>query len=528
MQTLKDLNSDFFKREPASSIVTLFPNFASSRDATQPFFLNSFFPEMSFLREFSERVFYDGTQRSKLFNKRLDLSRRDAYEFLDKFTPELWQEMVLTCQNTISNGISGRDTTALDTYVSDSLTAGGYVELCELSCAEKTEALVFLCLLESFYANKETIQQYIEIITQSESTNAAIKEIGGYRYIQFGHYPQTIADKNTASILDKINPQNGLYILNSDTYIRCNTNTHPDLVNYSWLLSFSDKSSINVNQPYYYFKVEPLWWRILDESDDDYLLISDRIIDHVLFNPNISKHAFYFSGQYQANSWEGSFLLDWMNSNTPGKFLYEAFTPAEQERIKLVTLPNKTSWKENNDTQQKVFPLSCDEVEKYLNHFNETEYASQKNKQEHNLNDLKCCFDSLCLVTDYSICRGVFPCGFDGYLNYFEQDSYYSSDNNNPTEESLIEKMVSLGRCKEGENIATGTWWLRSPGNPNSRFIDIDLPIDYTRRSCDVMDDGHTCTRGSNVDGGAYDRGRRPEACDGSRNGVRPALYLMK
>lgn len=540
---LNDIKDIFFKLQQKENLFPLFPNMSTSRGMNQISFLKCFFPEQSFLKRISENVFLgsgtSASQRSNLFNMSLPESRGDnlCAEILNVFDRDLWQEMLLLCAHTIDNGTTEESKLALDDFLctvitdmTDTLSKNQIDFLLKSSINIKTESVVFLLMLRALYADQTTIQSIMEIIISNNNSqpSSPISVFGEYRYICFGHYPQTVASEKTAQMLTKISPENGIYTLNGEQYIKCLSNLHSDYNIYSGDYIFSNGVPIK-NQHEYFFKIEPIVWRILKETENHYLILSDKILDHVLFNTKISRTAYYYSGNYLANSWEGSSLFNWFNRNRPGCFLFEAFTTDEQDQIRETVLSNSSPWKDNDDTCQKIFALSYDEVNEYLLNFSELERKIQNYKIANNDVDLKPCLDAIAFMTDYAICRGVCPCDFGNYLQYFEEFSYFSNSFEIlPTEEYLEEICISQGRWKKDEKLKTGTWWLRSPGNPAARFKNFDEQNDYTRRVCDIMEDGHLCERGSNVDGGLFERGRRPESCDGTRNGIRPALYLIK
>lgn len=104
--------------------------------------------------------------------------------------------------------------------------------------------------------------------------------------------------------------------------------------------------------------LEPIEWEILDEQDGKMLLISRYVLD---------VHKFQSEGSgYVSVSWENCDLRRWLNDD----FLNTAFNTSEQQLILLTTLSNpvvtgRPEPLESNDTQDKVFCLSVDEVLQY-------------------------------------------------------------------------------------------------------------------------------------------------------------------
>lgn len=90
----------------------------------------------------------------------------------------------------------------------------------------------------------------------------------------------------------------------------------------------------------YWFKYEPLKWRVLDPSTG--LVLCMDAIDSQAFNNEIDKHdGKYYnknnSSQYYAADYTHSSLRTWLN----GTFLSTAFTSAEQSKIVSTTIHNK-------------------------------------------------------------------------------------------------------------------------------------------------------------------------------------------
>ena len=103
-----------------------------------------------------------------------------------------------------------------------------------------------------------------------------------------------------------------------------------------------------------------------------------------------------------------------------------------------------------------------------------------------------------------------------------------------------IARGVKPSRSTIDKKTLVGWWWLRSPANYKMYYA-------YTRhkydggmvlekdianakeaaqcRVCDVMHDGHVCTRGSIVDGTFITSAE--ESCDGTANGVRVAIEVF-
>ncbi|MCQ2527648.1 MAG: DUF6273 domain-containing protein [Saccharofermentans sp.] len=101
---------------------------------------------------------------------------------------------------------------------------------------------------------------------------------------------------------------------------------------------------------------EAITWRVLDKEDGKVLLITEN---------ELTEKKYHDSGV--SVTWESSTLRAWLNSD----FYNEAFSPDEQDEILTTTViaaPNpEYNIDPGNDTQDKVYLLSIDEVNKYFN-----------------------------------------------------------------------------------------------------------------------------------------------------------------
>ena len=115
---------------------------------------------------------------------------------------------------------------------------------------------------------------------------------------------------------------------------------------------------------------QPLKWRVLDSSspsdnatEDSFLLMTDQIVDRVLYNENINT--------YQVR-WPDSNLRKWLNSEqysgsyTEGGFLNNAFDEVEQSAVKTTTWPDTGNFMhlDTPAVNEKVFLLAAREMDK--------------------------------------------------------------------------------------------------------------------------------------------------------------------
>lgn len=119
-------------------------------------------------------------------------------------------------------------------------------------------------------------------------------------------------------------------------------------------------------------KKTPIRWRILDIKNNKALLVSELLLDVQPYNK-----------EYKNITWENSSIRRWLNN----EFINEAFSKSEQNKINLTYLHNNDNksygTKGGNDTQDKIFLLSINEVERYLTNRNQRMVKLTKYAKEH-------------------------------------------------------------------------------------------------------------------------------------------------
>ncbi len=205
---------------------------------------------------------------------------------------------------------------------------------------------------------------------------------------------------------------------------------------------------------------EPIEWMVLDENENGKLLISRYVLDRVEYNT-----------EYTDVTWETCSLREWLNED----FLNSAFTAEEQAKIATANLVNADNAyygvDGGNDTKDKIFCLSLDEMFKYFefDHYDESSYSY--------------CQDLIAPATSYAISNRAMNIAI-------EQDVYDRF-------------LKDYGYTTDCVGMSGSYWWLRSPG----------LSGGY---ACTVTYDGCTGSMsGDHVDIDEY-------------VGVRPALYISK
>ncbi len=107
---------------------------------------------------------------------------------------------------------------------------------------------------------------------------------------------------------------------------------------------------------------EPIEWQVLDVNGDEALLVSRFALDCRQYHCRIADV-----------TWEDCELRAWLNND----FLKAAFTPEEQNRIKLSEVVNddnpRFGTKGGNVTRDRVFCLSLAEADRYFKDSSERE-----------------------------------------------------------------------------------------------------------------------------------------------------------
>ncbi len=162
----------------------------------------------------------------------------------------------------------------------------------------------------------------------------------------------------------------------------------------------------------YWFRYEPLTWRILNTADGKALILCEKIIDSQHFYRN-SKSRTIDGHTVYANNYAQSDIRIWLNNS----FYQTAFAEAEREKILLTAVDNS---ERSADTEDYVSLLSLREATKENAGFCADESAYDPARQ------MK--------VTDYARIQGI----------YAHNDGEYG-----------------------GTYDENGWWWLRSP-SPHS------------------------------------------------------------
>lgn len=243
--------------------------------------------------------------------------------------------------------------------------------------------------------------------TFKASASAAVQnDYAAGDIVTFGTYPQTkVTNSSLIAALNSsaLSPENTV-IYGGDKYQRVYftqyTPFHPDFPATADN-SYQDNNGYFINTVYW-FKFEPVQWRVLSNTDGELFVIAETILDSRVYNQTLA-----------SVTWETSAMRSWLNND----FYNKVFTIDEKSKIKTSEVVNAdnpwNSTEGGNNTNDKLFLLS---------------YADTVN-------------------TDY---------GFSS--------SYETSDTARQAQGTDYSKSCGLFVNANAPYVGKSYWWLRSPG----------------------------------------------------------------
>ena len=266
------------------------------------------------------------------------------------------------------------------------------------------------------------------------STKVSAKDISSCKVgdiIEFGSYPQSkITDSDLIAKIEAVSKS--ISWVDYNYYIGTGTSDDGNMKPVDGMMLYKDipyngskYRAVKINQyrPYrtgntssetyqydngynkgniYYFKYEPLSWRILDPSEG--YVMCNQIIDSQAYQNFI-----YYNGSEYYNSeacenyasdWVTSSLRQWLNNS----FYNTAFSAEEKEQIGISHLENKSTYSstyDSADTYDKIFLISYYDAANSAYGFDSSSDANDAARQ------LK--------GTDYAKCQGLYvSSSYDG------------------------------------------------------------------------------------------------------------------
>jgi hypothetical protein len=232
----------------------------------------------------------------------------------------------------------------------------------------------------------------------------------GESYLYYGLYPQTVVtDSALVTALSALTTANSQGYYEYQGYMYAKLSATPYTSGYK----FSDNTTVVTSGTTYYFKVEPIKWRILKTSGGSYTLMSEQALDNQMFYKDTNNRTISGSAVYP-NNYMYSDIRTWLNAD----FLNKAFY-LDSSLIQTTTVDNSLASTGDSsnpyvcaNTSDKVWLLSYAEATNSSYGFSTSYYSSDTRRY--------------CVTTDYARAHGC-------YMN--TSTSYY-------------------GNCY---------WWLRSP-----------------------------------------------------------------
>ena len=176
------------------------------------------------------------------------------------------------------------------------------------------------------------------------------------KYIYYGYYPQTVVDDiNLIETLDGIDIKNQYNYVSykDDFYLSLCAQEYKD---YSLSVgkcpeTFANNEVIEGNKDYW-FKVEPVKWKVLNETENDYLLMSDICLETHIFDEKSNNYKESDIRQYLISDFYNQlFFLESEVDNSLESTVYEVNDNICENTIDKIYLPsNKELQDLSNDT----------------------------------------------------------------------------------------------------------------------------------------------------------------------------------
>lgn len=199
-----------------------------------------------------------------------------------------------------------------------------------------------------------------EEVLSSEDISSSEEETLPYTivddYVYFGYYPQSVKE---ASVSITGNYSENIYIGSDDCYYVSAT-----ALPWNSNIVFSNGEQV-VNGETYYFKIEPIKWKILKTDENgNYVIQTSTIIDVSIFCK--TKEDRYIDGDLvHPNNYKHSIVRKWINED----FYNNSFSSLQKEYILETLVDNspETTGEKNNqycceNTTDKLFLLSFNQL----------------------------------------------------------------------------------------------------------------------------------------------------------------------
>ena len=220
----------------------------------------------------------------------------------------------------------------------------------------------------------------------------AIFRENGYKYMYLGYYPQTVVDNNAIiEELVKLTTTNelGYYEYKGEQYAKVVAKPKDD-----GYIFINGKKVIQ--DRHYYFKVEPIKWRVISESTNSYQLLSEYILDAKAYYKTEAIRQINGKTIY-SNNYAHSDIRTWLNN----EFYNIAFTQKEKNDIIYTNVDNSSS-----TTSEQTYKYVCENTKDkvYLLSYKDLLNTSYGFDDYYNAVDVA----RKAIVSDYACANGCF------------------------------------------------------------------------------------------------------------------------
>ncbi len=194
-----------------------------------------------------------------------------------------------------------------------------------------------------------------------------------FGYIEFGFYPQTIAEKDAVEQMSATTDSTGYYVSAYDNEHYARVAPADVYALFETGYEFTDETEIQARGTYY-FKVEPIKWRVFAQLDltgnmKNIYLVSDLILDSSAFlsdknyalDPTTDEYRNLTNGSL-ANNWAYSELRTYLNDD----FYKRAFSSlSDEDKAKIIErdVSEVCDDYDQENSKEKVFVLSYEQAQ---------------------------------------------------------------------------------------------------------------------------------------------------------------------
>lgn len=248
---------------------------------------------------------------------------------------------------------------------------------------------------------------------------------------QLGLYPQSrVTDEALLDTLQSLTEtyENGYYFFDGTYYAKAEATPKTDY-------TFDDGAAITSGNTYW-FKVEPITWKVLSSEDGKHFLTTEMILDCHEYNNLIAKaDRTDYQGNVGVNVYGINYKYSTLRSYLNASFLDKAFfldngnlleTIVDNSEDTTVATPNQYACE---DTTDKLFALSYEEL-------NNTNYFVNNTAR-------------ICKTTDYARCVGAYS---STVANYINNGWYYTRSPIN-TSAHVVSYVYHAGYIYDGLNL---------------------------------------------------------------------------